>query len=524
MLKTLKDKIIELNDKKDIIKKRKKEINILFRRVFPRYWKCLGCNTDNEEIISICYNCGIESATEKDLIDKEANETKDEIGIEPTEWQCNDCTLKNKSSDTVCSACGRTVDSFKPPFSPPGWKGSISEENLRKKLNDFTMASIIKPIKVDSKSVSVPIPGIENCGNSCYIAASLQAILSVPEVKSFFTSKNFLFDNVRQTYSQGYAGDFALVFSGIAHAHKINKYTLRIESSLRGPTSSINTLKNILSRNREGEGFASDQQKDSIDFMEHFLDGLYEDTKYTTASEGKDWKDVKFQTKRNITPRSPIRDLFGNVEVQRYRCSDNCVYTKDIRSFISVKRIKLLGNTLEECIKSSEQKRISLLTCYVCKKEGALYFKFLLEKPSNVLVWHIDRSVDLMKKDETPVSIPLVIESLKELKILANDKEPDVAYELNAVILHSGTRTSGHYIAIIRAPNKVDWIKCNDSRVSIFPDFEQSMETGIIDTFTVTTTVYVKIGIEWECPICTLKNKPTSTECSSGCGTKAPKI
>lgn len=519
MLKTLKDKIIELNDKKDNIKKRKKEINILFRRVFPRYWTCLGCNTDNEEIISICYNCGIESATEKDLIDKEANETKDEIGIEPTEWQCNDCTLKNKSSDTVCSACGSTFDSFKPPFSPPGWKGSISEENLRKKLNDFTMASIIKPIKVDSKSV--PVPGIENCGNSCYIAASLQAILSVPEVKSFFTSKNFLFDNVRQTYSQGYAGDLALVFSGIAHAHKINKYTLKI-----GPSLKINTLKNILSRNRAGEKFASDQQEDSIDFMQHFLDGLYEDTKYTTASEGKDWKDVKFQTTRTITPRSPIRDLFGNVEVQRYICSDNCVYTKDVRTFILFKRLELLGDTLEECIKSSTQKRQSAVPCDVCKKDGALYFEYLLEKPSNVLVLHIDRAVNLktMKKDETPVSIPLVIKSLKELQIFSNDKEPDVAYELNAVILHSGIRTSGHFIAIIRAPNKVDWIKCNDSRVSIFPNFEKSMETGIIDSFTVNTTVYIKIGIEWTCSLCTLKNKPTSTECSGECGTKAPKI
>lgn len=518
MLKILKDKIIELYDKKDNIKKHKKEINILFRRVFPRKWVCSICSFDNEEIISICSKCGYDNPFEKELIDKEAYKTKDEIGIDTkTKWTCEKCTSINEFPNTKCLACESSISPFRPKEAPPGWKGSISEENLRKKLNDYTIASIIKPIKVDSKSDL--IPGIENCGNSCYMAASLQALLSVPEVLRFFTSKNFLFDNIRQTHSQGYAGDLALVFSGIAHAHKINKYTLRI-----GPKSSINTLKNILARDTLlGTEFAGDKQHGVNSFIPYFLNGLFEDTKYTNESDGRDWKDLTSQPKDTLT-RSPMRDIFGNTLVSRYSCSANCDYIKDMSQFSSLIEVPIPSDvkTLEDCISYYTIKSIITSKCPTCNRER--YFQKLLDKPSNVLILHIQRRTYIETKIETPIKIPLVIDSLKKFKILANDKEPDVAYELNAVILHSGTAFSGHYIAIVRAPDKINWLKCDDNRVSVFPNFEQSMLTGIIGDMTVTTTVYVKIGIEWTCPTCSLVNTPTSTECSSGCGTKAPKI
>ena len=135
MLKILKDKIIKILDKTDNIKKHKKEINILFRRVFSRKWACLMCRFNNEEIISICSHCGVENLTEKKLIDDEAVQTKGEIEIE-TKWQCTICTTFNNFPSTKCLTCETTFqdDSFQPRFSPLGWIGSISYENIRKKL------------------------------------------------------------------------------------------------------------------------------------------------------------------------------------------------------------------------------------------------------------------------------------------------------------------------------------------------------------------------------------------------------
>jgi ubiquitin C-terminal hydrolase len=211
--------------------------------------------------------------------------------------------------------------------------------------------------------------------------------------------------------------------------------------------------------------------------------------------------------RRRVTPKSPVRDLFGITNVRRYTCTprdeaeEGCV--SDARVFATRADLAIplpprgsggrVG--LEHCITHMNRPFSSGVTgpCAGCGKVGSRSWRVFWEAPPRALLLVLERFDDPHgQKLNTPVRVPLAIDSLRARGVLLEGAE-DAAYELSAVTLHSGSRFGGHYKAVVRAPGGGGgWLECDDSSVAPCPGFPQLMETGTWGSFTVTTALYSK--------------------------------
>jgi hypothetical protein len=144
--------------------------------------------------------------------------------------------------------------------------------------------------------------------------------------------------------------------------------------------------------------------------------------------------------------------------------------------------------------------------------------KTILENSPEMLVVNILR-FDISKpgnakKSNTPVSIPLVLDTLGPLIEPAQDS----AYVLTGVACHSGTIDGGHYTARVMKPNR-EWLLCDDSTLTDIPkeEFEADMQNQI-GPFNAVVMVYSK---GWKCGICGLVNTSKEVACGA-CGVAKP--
>ena len=410
-------------------------------------------------------------------------------------WKCSVCNKCNKLGDENCEICtvGRgVVDPEIPEGAPPDWSRMLTTEELQKRLDDFEGQAF----PGGCVGTKVARPGIINSGNTCFAGSGLQVLLSVDKLCEIFTNPDFARDGVRQTRSQGYAGDLALAWAGFTRASKKGCGPLHI-SGLMQVIGRVGHL---------GKEFTCGKQHDPSSLMQHLLNGLFEDTKYATPGKGKDWANVTMSTRRLVTPKSPVRDLFGITILRRHTCvpsdgTEGCV----VDSRVFVPRLDLAIPkppnpaeivSLENCLTHFNRPFSSGVTgpCSNpnCKKVGTKSWKAYLENPPDALLLVLERFDDPHgEKLNTPVKIQQVIHSLKHTQVLLPE-EPEVAYELRGLTLHSGSRFGGHYIAVVRAPTGNGWLMCNDAKVEPLTEFQTLMDTGAFGTFNVTTALYTK--------------------------------
>jgi len=409
----------------------------------------------------------------------------------PGGWACGDCTLVNAASERTCGACGLHVETFD-PARPPGaaadWRGALAPAELEARLRHF-----VAQARGGGGRTAPRRAGIANLGNTCFMAAGLQALLAVEPLRAIFEAPSFARGGgVRQTHSQGYAGDLALAWAGLVAAHGEGAAPLQARA-LRAVVGRMGHL---------GREFANGAQHDAGSFMQNLLDGLFEDTRYAAEGAGRDWAHVRFPTRRRVTPRSPVRDLFGCTHLERFSCEGAC--RKDSRVFLTMVTLPIpeprggggggaRAVSLLDCVSSfyTRVHPFEKAPCDVCGRATARTRRVFLEALPGALVFALQRYTPDGRKLNGPVKIPLRIEGLAATGALAEGQE-DAAYDLCAVTLHSGSRAGGHYTAAVRGGE--GWLLCDDSRVSPAPGFERDMDTGLVGFFTVTACVYVKSG------------------------------
>jgi ubiquitin C-terminal hydrolase len=387
-------------------------------------------------------------------------------------WACGVCTTRNALAVTHCGTCGTGrahYAPFAPVGAPAGWRRQLSRRELATRLASFTTPCT-------HAAAPGSVPGLPNLGNTCFMAAGVQALLSAAPLRAALEPDALLAGGVRQTHSLGYAGDLALAFSALVRARKSGH-----------ATASLAHVRRVLGRVGDlGAEFASGAQHDAAFLMRHALDGLSEDTCYAGGEgEGRNWHappGVRFNTPRLVTPRSPVRDLTGNTLVTRHYCALSCGACRaENRLFETGVVVPLprsaagstpLHVTLQDCLTHKNREHVGqpLGNCTAKRMRREFY-----EHPPQVLVLSLERFDSYGNRIDTVVRVPLEV----ELDGAHGFLHP-AAYALSAVTLHIGaSRRGGHYVAAVRAPDGKGWLMCDDNHVSqVRDDFTGGLNSG----------------------------------------------
>jgi ubiquitin C-terminal hydrolase len=270
-------------------------------------------------------------------------------------------------------------------------------------------------------SIETKLRGFANLGNTCYMNAALQALLT---------------SNVMNTAILYYIQEMPKAlekFSPVLIAYcKIILDMVKKEPQRYNPSQ----FKNVI--DRENDMFRGHAQHDSHEFMVYAINEF--------ADEKKDKGISKI-----------IRELcFG--EYKQYVCCNECLnVSESCFNFLDVVLpIPDLRNPdLEDCFKkfakceSLDEKNKWM--CPTCKKNVIAHKKMEIHKVPEVAIFTFNRFIG-MTKNNVPINIYESIElEGKKLKLIAT-------------VNHYGSTGGGHYVAHVSRGNK--WYRADDSSIS----------------------------------------------------------
>lgn len=108
--------------------------------------------------------------------------------------------------------------------------------------------------------------------------------------------------------------------------------------------------------------------------------------------------------------------------------------------------------------------------CSRCNEKRRCTKRYSIEKLPKILVIHLKRFSKIRFNNKINLNVDYPIESLDMSKYLSDNIElssnaiRNCIYDLYGISLHSGTESSGHYVAYCRHPYKKRWYCYNDSQ------------------------------------------------------------
>jgi ubiquitin C-terminal hydrolase len=226
--------------------------------------------------------------------------------------------------------------------------------------------------------------------------------------------------------------------------------------------------------------YSNSNQHDSALFIWSLIDTLCDIVGHPPGTIPLDWTDTRFPVKNNEISPSIVRDILGLKEY-RSKTYHPCNHKVELSTVFNSMLILNIPNnpnpTLAQCLNNYalQDGLMEDSICGACGKASNRNDKSLkLINARQMLLMNIARfSIDegIASKNETPISIPLILENLGNLSTEETNK---YSYQLTGVVHHSGTLTGGHYTASVRM-NDGTWLYCNDSTITKNAEFEREM-------------------------------------------------
>ena len=520
-------------------------------------WTCPVCTLVNDDGAVVCRACGVAKPTirqlkkiltnkgvkwsgvleRKNLENLLSNPLTKNTASAPAGWACPVCTFVNPAGADKCGVCGTARPTASAPSAAPA----------------NSLANALAGMRPGGADTS-RFRGLRNLGNTCWMNSSLQALFSCEDFAELFIRRRGKLPLLREP------ADLARAL--------INTYSACDESPV-GTVVDPTEFKAVLQRlNPEYRGRS---QKDAGIFFTHLFGFLEVQTGHPAGVPPMLWEPEVFP--RGLPDPSIVRDLHGIKKIMSKTC-EQCGTPRIRGEYDDILRLSIPEPR-------ADGQRITLMNCFEAFSKGILYegenmiecpnctqiaqgrglpknaspaniaklfgrvqktphtAKTILGNSPEMLVVNIMRfdisNPDEAKKSDTPVSIPLVLETLGPIV----ERAQDSAYVLTGVVCHSGTINSGHYTATVMKPNR-QWLLCNDSTLTHIPqeEFEADMlnQTG---PFNAVVMVYSKgwkctctrvnpknspicdACESWRCPLCSLVNEPGAAACGA-CGTPKP--
>ncbi|KAM0679879.1 Inactive ubiquitin carboxyl-terminal hydrolase 50 [Glugoides intestinalis] len=262
-----------------------------------------------------------------------------------------------------------------------------------------------------TKPRNLELHGIRNAGNTCFFNASIQCLLSLPKIVSYFLTTTF--DPVKQPFSTA--------FQTFIFDYRKNKVV--------NPHALISSI-------RTGIRLFNGRQQDAHVFLESFISKLCDES------------DI-FKGNRN----SDIKKLLMIQQEDNVRCN-SC-------GFVSV--VKVGGLMQYLFIKDSVQGSIdyyfkteetideeSPWKCTSCSQKSESTITHLIKNTSEYFIIYLNRFQSISSKNNAYIEV--------NDRIRINE----INYEVVGMVCHSGVLSGGHYYSFCKRDK---WAEFNDSHV-----------------------------------------------------------
>lgn len=346
----------------------------------------------------------------------------------------------------------------------------------------------------------LPMTGLKNLGNSCYMNCIIQCLIGVPQLVEPFsngTYKQYINYNSRLGYKGQFANAFAMLVMQMMNPHAQYIEPMGMKQ---------------LSAHLRPDSFAGFEQQDCQEFLTFVLDGLHEDLNSNGDKPKQGALDAKAEERREqlgIRTASAIEwerylsgdtslivDFFQGQYLSQLQCL-TCKHTSTTyNSFSSlslpIASPKLLGQhtSLKTCFDEFVKPEVldgdNAWNCPHCRRKRKTVKTLQISRLPPILVIHLKRfkrsAMGGTTKLETPVDYPLRNLDLtkywpqlhqdygeEQMNILSRiptrGQYPPFIYDLRAVTLHHGSLRGGHYTAVVQKPGR-GWFYFDDSSIS----------------------------------------------------------
>lgn len=324
--------------------------------------------------------------------------------------------------------------------------------------------------------------GIDNVGNTCFLAAAIQCMSHTRPLTEYFLSHKFQ-EELNLSNPLGSKGQLANAYAGLLK----NMWTASFSSKQNGVSVSPKGFRKRLVK--FAPQFGGFEQHDAHEFLAYLMDGLHEDLNRVQQrpyveikdSDGRPDETVAAESWHGYLRRnkSVVVDLFQGQLKSTVMCR-SCSYSNvkfDPFMYLSLpvhsgeEPFKDLHSCLQAFTWTEHLKGDECWRCPKCKAFVEADKKFDLWKTPPILVVHLKRfkynlAFDDKIKIQDTVAFPLEGWDLSHYFPYHRDlhKTPPV-YDLYAVVNHHGSCSNGHYTSTTRNMATRQWSSCDDESV-----------------------------------------------------------
>eukprot|EP00759_Apiculatamorpha_spiralis_P023380 PhF_6_TR27159/c0_g1_i1/m.39714/K11833/USP2; ubiquitin carboxyl-terminal hydrolase 2 len=316
--------------------------------------------------------------------------------------------------------------------------------------------------------------GLDNLGNTCFMNATLNCVMRVPQLLSELGQLN-LRDQIN--FEKKTKGAITTSFAALCDKVFVKE------------TGSVSPHEFRSAITSWARTFSNYHQHDAQEFLRFLLDGLHEElNRVRHPPPYQELKDIDGETPRDQAKRwseyhqarnnSIITDLFGGLLQLDRTCRACGAVSRSFDPFldlsIPIRKKRSDGIKLEDCLLNFVEKDVLQGSerpyCSKCKKHTDSDMQLSIYRLPRVLVLHLKRFSfrDVLRsKINDKVDFPL--ESLDMSPYLSTDSiesssPQSTLYNLVGVINHSGYSGGGHYTAYCCSPHqRSEWFHFNDS-------------------------------------------------------------
>jgi len=283
--------------------------------------------------------------------------------------------------------------------------------------------------------------GIENCGTSCYMNATIQCLYYVRLLVNFLVKERSNYKVGSPTQELITIFDLLDKSQGIISQDTIGGFYEKIIDPLIVQRTNLQPL----------------QQQDAQELLNALLEHI---------------SNIDIQSNEFMI-KSDFKKLVEFQENPTIRCKDNTgtvIHTEKLNpSLQQLLSLPSAGHTLIDCLNKhfEAEKLLPPNEVHWCKAPFIGYKTVTLSNLPEIIIIQFKLFDGSGNKVLTPISIPEIV----DFSQYTEDKNNNYRYSLTSVAVHGGeTIQSGHYWAYVKTDNM--WYECNDSAITQkVPDF-----------------------------------------------------
>ncbi|KAL4504367.1 hypothetical protein ABPG72_009813 [Tetrahymena utriculariae] len=310
---------------------------------------------------------------------------------------------------------------------------------------------VVRPSQLFKKQ-ALGVRGLHNQSNYCYLNASVQCLLSIPELNSYFLSEEFR----RVVKLQGTRKALRIV---PVYADMVKLYEKTSENNILD----MNLLKKVIKK-----PFIPHEQHDAQEFIRYILSEIQDELNPILPSKNPtQFKDSEEAYQYYLRFQNSIIDyVFSGQLSSNVNCSKCGYISRTYDPFLDLSvGMDSKTTSVQDCLNKffSEEILSDDYKCEKCNQNNKAKKQVLISKTPYILTLHLKRFKIYPKKRKITdfIKYPIYNLSIKQY-IKSGSSSGGYYYNLIGIIVHSGSQDSGHYISYVKRENR--WFCCDDGK------------------------------------------------------------